>query len=187
MVNVAATGIYTVGYQIGMIIGLLANSFNQAWAPFLFEKLKQDNYSTKIKIVKVTYIFFGAIIAGSVIISVISPYFLAIFVGESYQTAYIYVIWVALGYGLNGMRFMVVNYIYYVKKTHIMAWVPFVSAIINVGLNYLLIKKNGPVGAAQATTVSFGVAFILTWWLSAKVYEMPWLKVFNLRRKIGTT
>ena len=57
MVGVAATGIYTVGYQVGMIIGLLAHSFNLAWSPFLFEKLKKNNYTTKLKIVKFTYLY----------------------------------------------------------------------------------------------------------------------------------
>ena len=38
MVNVAATGLYSVGYTIGSIIGLLAYSFNLAWSPFLYEK-----------------------------------------------------------------------------------------------------------------------------------------------------
>ena len=51
MVNVAATGIYTVGYQVGMIIGLLATSFNRAWVPFLFEKLKENNSATKIIVI----------------------------------------------------------------------------------------------------------------------------------------
>ena len=31
MVNVAATGIYTIGYQVGMIISLIATSFNQSF------------------------------------------------------------------------------------------------------------------------------------------------------------
>jgi O-antigen/teichoic acid export membrane protein len=179
MVDVTATGVYTVGYQVGMIIGLLANSFNQAWSPFLFEKLKENRYATKIKIVKLTYLIFGAIVGGALILSYASPYFLKIFVGKSYQSAYVYVIWVALGYGFNGMRFLVLNYIYYVKKTYVLSWVPFLSAGINIGLNFLLIKAKGPLGAAQSTTISFAVAFILTWILSARVYPMPWLEVFS--------
>lgn len=51
-------GIYTAGLQIGMIIGLLADSFNRAWAPWLFSKLNENNYETKVKIVKFTYAYF---------------------------------------------------------------------------------------------------------------------------------
>ena len=175
MVGVAATGIYTVGYQVGMIIGLLATSFNQAWSPFLFEKLKEDNSSTKVKIVRFTYLYFLAIIFLALVLSFIAPWFLKFFVGKDFHCAYKYVLWIALGYAANGMYFMVVGYIFYVKKTYILAWITFLSAGINVILNYFLIKANGAIGAAQATTISFFLSFILTWMLSAKVYKMPWI------------
>ena len=175
MVGVAATGIYTVGYQVGMIIGLLAASFNQAWAPFLFEKLKKNNFSTKIKIVKFTYIYGVGIIILALGLSFIAPYFLEFFVGESFYSAYKYVLWIALAYAANGMYLMVVNYIFYVKKTYILAWITFFAAGVNIVLNYFLIKANGPIGAAQATTITFFLFFILTWALSARVYKMPWL------------
>lgn len=176
MVNVAATGIYTVGYQVGMIINLLAASFNKAWSPFLFGKLKEDNYYTKIKIVRFTYLYGGAIIAFALVLSFIAPFFLKFFVGKSFHSAYKYVLWIALAYAANAMYFMVVNYIFYVKKTYILAWITFFSACINIVLNYVLIKANGAIGAAQATTITFFLKFIMVWLLSARVYKMPWMK-----------
>jgi len=174
MVGVAATGIYTVGYQVGMIIGLLASSFNLAWSPFLFEKLKENNYPTKIKIVKFTYLYNIGIIFLALALSFIAPYFLKFFVSENFYFAHKYVLWISLGYAFKGMYFMVVNYIFYIKKTYILAWVTFFSAGINVFLNYFFIKANGAIGAAQATTITFFVQFIMVWILSAKVYRMPW-------------
>ena len=175
MVNVAATGLYSVGYQVGMIIGLLAHSFNLAWSPFLFEKLKENNCSTKLKIVKFTYLYDVGIILLALALSFIAPYFLRFFVSHNFYSAYKYVLWISLGYAFNGMYFMVANYIFYVKKTYILAWVTFFSAGINIILNYFFIKENGAIGAAQATTITFFVCFVLTWVLSARVYKMPWL------------
>jgi O-antigen/teichoic acid export membrane protein len=174
MVGVDATGIYTVGYQVGMIIGLLALSFNLAWSPFLFEKLKENNYSTKKKIVKFTYLYDIGIVFLALALSFIAPYFLNFFVSKNFYFAYKYVLWIALGYAFNGMYFMVVNYIFYIKKTYILAWVTFSSAGINIVLNYFFIKANGAIGAAQATTITFFVQFIMVWILSARVYKMPW-------------
>lgn len=174
MVGIAATGIYTVGYQVGMIIGLLASSFNLAWSPFLFEKLKENNYFTKLKIVKLTYLYDICIIVAALALSFIAPYFFKFFVSKNFYFAYKYVLWISLGYAFNGMYFMVVSYIFYVKKTYILAWVTFFSAGINIVLNYFFIKANGAIGAAQATTITFFVRFILTWILSARVYKMPW-------------
>jgi len=174
MVGVASTGIYTVGYQVGAIIGLLAHSFNLTWSPFLFEKLKENNPSTKVKIVKFTYLYNVCIILAALALSFIAPYFLKFFVSKNFYFAYKYVLWISLGYAFNGMYFMVVNYIFYVKKTYILAWVTFSSAGINVLLNYFFIKANGAIGAAQATTITFFIKFIIVWILSAKVCRMPW-------------
>ncbi len=182
MVGVAATGIYTVGYQVGMIIGLLANSFNLAWAPFLYEKLKENNYLTKIKIVKFTYLYDVAIVIIALALSFIAPYFLKFFVSENFYFSYKYVLWIALANAFGGMYFMVVNYIFYVKKTYILAWVTFSSAGINIVLNYFFIKANGAIGAAQATTITFFVQFIMVWILSAKVYRMPWGDFLNFKK-----
>jgi O-antigen/teichoic acid export membrane protein len=175
MVDVASTGIYTVGYQVGMIIGLLSTSFNKAWAPFLFEKLKENNFSTKLRIVKFTYLYALCINLMALALSLIAPAFLKIFVSNDFHLSYKYVFWISLGYAANGMYYMVVNYIFYVKKTYVLAWITFLSAGINIVLNFFFIKANGAIGAAQATTVTFLISFILTWILSAKVYNMPWL------------
>jgi len=175
MLSVAATGVYAVGYQFGMIVGLVATSFNQAWSPFLFEKLREGNPMTMRRIVQFTYAYNVAIIGLALAVSAIAPWFLRLFVGEAFQESHKYVFWVSLGYAANGMYFMVANYIFYEKKTHLLAFVTFTAAVCNVILNYLWIPAHGALGAAQATAASFLISFLLTWILSARVHKMPWL------------
>lgn len=177
MVGVAATGIYTVGDQIGSIINLLAFSFNNAYIPWIYERLKKNEYTTKLKIVKFTYLYFIGIFALAFILGLIAPMFLDFFIGESFNESSIYVIWVALGYAFNGMYLMVVNYVFYAQKNSILAMVTFFTAIINIILNYFFIKTFGAVGAAQATTVVYAIKFMLVWVLSARICKMPWLDV----------
>lgn len=174
MVSVAATGLYTVGYQVGMIIGLIATSFNLAWSPFLFEKLKGDSPNAKIKIVELTYLYAIGIILLALMLSIVAPYLLKFFVGKEFYSSYTYVIWIALGYAFTGMYYMVAGYIFYMKKTYMLSAITFSVACTNVVLNYVLIKANGAIGAAQATTISLFLGFVLTWICSAKVYKMPW-------------
>lgn len=47
-------------------------------------------------------------------------------------------------------------------------------AIINIILNYIFTKRFGAVGAAQATTIVFGIKFLAVWILSAKLHKIPW-------------
>jgi len=175
MVGVAATGLYTVGYQVGTIIHLLMHSFNNAWVPFLYKNLQENKYDMKVKIVKLTYIILGAVFLMAVFLSYIAPYFLHIFVGKAFQESTKFVIWIALASAANGMYYMYVNYILYVKKSMILSWITLSSAVINVILNYFLIKANGAIGAAQATTITAFVILGLVWVFAAKYYSMPWL------------
>lgn len=180
MVGLAATGVYTVGYQVGTIINLLTMSFNNAFVPWLYERLKRNQYTTKLKIVKFTYAYFLAILVLAIVLGISAPIFLKVFLGKAFNDSSIYVIWVALGYAFNGMYLMVVNYIFYEQKNSILAIVTFATAILNVVLNYFFIREFGAIGAAQATTIIFAIKFIVVWVLSAKVHKMPWKNViFN--------
>ena len=181
ILGITVTGIYTVGYQFGMIIGLLAASFNKAWIPYLYERLKKNDYKLKISIVKITYLYFVGILLLATMIGTLGPYILRFFVGADFKDSGQYVIWIAFAYAANGMYFMVTNYIFYMKKTYILAWVTFSSAILNIALNYILIHKNGGIGAAQATMITYFFFFFLVWALSHKVYPMPW-NIFKLKK-----
>jgi len=108
-------------------------------------------------------------------LSLIAPWFLSFFVGKSFSGAHIFVFWIAIGYAFSGMYKMVANYIFFAEKTYILAWVTLFCAAANVFFNYIFIKYNGSVGAAQAACLTFFILFLLTWVLSALVYRMPWL------------
>ena len=174
MVGVATAGIYAVGYQFGSIIELLATSFNQAYAPWLYRQLSDNDSRVKVRIVKLTYAYFVLILLLAGILSLLVPWFLTFFVGKDFVGARQYIFWITLGFAFNGMYYMVANYIFFAGKTAILAWVTLSSAIINIAFNYCFIKLNGPVGAAQASTLTFFFSFIMTWVLSARVYKMPW-------------
>ncbi len=174
MVGISDVGIYSAGYQIGAVILLFQDSFNQAWVPWLFQKLKENNFITKLKIVKFTYIYFVAIIILVLILTFIAPFIVDVFLGKDFRSAEQFIFWIALGFAFNGMYKMVVNYLFYLKRTKIIGLITISVAILNIILNYFFISLNGTIGAAQATATSFFVLFIVVWIISAKKYKMPW-------------
>lgn len=168
-------GIYTVGLQIGMIIGLLADSFNRAWAPWLFNKLNENNPKTKLKIVKFTYLYFIAILIIALSLGLSAPFMLKLIVSKDFYDAQSVVLWITLGYAFNGMYYMVAGYIFYTYKTHILTWITLFCGFLNIPLTYFLVKFNGMIGAAQSYAIILLLMFILTWMLSSRIYRMPWL------------
>ena len=179
MVSVASTGLYSVGFQIGMIIGILEDAFNKAYVPWLFERLKRDQYSEKIMIVKLTYAYFAVIICLALALGGYCTVVPIIFVGPQFAGSSQFVLWIAVGFAFNGMYKMVVNYIFYVRKTYILAWVTFSTAIVSIVINYFAIKYLGAIGAAYTYALMGFVTFLLVWLLSSRVYPMPW----NLRKQ----
>jgi O-antigen/teichoic acid export membrane protein len=179
LIGLSEAGIYSVGVQIGMVIGILESSFNLAYSPWLFKKLSKITHETKIKIVKFSYIYMMIMIIIAILFSLSIPFFLYYFIGEKFYGANIIILWISLGYAFNGMYKIVVNYIFFVEKTYILAWITFASAILHIVVTYYGVLYFGMVGAGYATTFTFFVSFIMTWILSEKVYPMPWFSFWK--------
>lgn len=179
MIGVAESGVYTVGYQFGMVIALFQNSFNQAWVPWAYERLRRNDDREKMRIVRFTYLYFAVILVVVLLLAFLAPLIMKYFVGNNFSRASDYVFWIGLGYAFNGMYKMVSVYIFYESRTHLLAWVTLFTAVSNFIITYQFILLNGVIGAAQAASLSFFISFLLTWSLSARIYRMPW----SLRNK----
>jgi O-antigen/teichoic acid export membrane protein len=182
-VGLADTGIYSVGYQIGMIIGVVATAFNQAWAPFFYGKMNRVDHRGKLHLVKFTYTYFIVIMLMALLLALTARSFIHFLMGSDFIESTRFVFWIALSYAFNGMYFMVCLYIMYTKKTHILSIASFIVGVLHILISFYLVSRHGAIGAAQATMISFFIRFVLVWMLSAKVCPMPWF--FWLRNKKG--
>ncbi|MCH8902317.1 MAG: oligosaccharide flippase family protein [Bacteroidetes bacterium] len=183
MVGISEVGLYSVGFQVGMLIALLQNSFNQAWSPWLFGKLKENDDDVKKSIVKITYGYIGIILILALGLSLMAPTFFDLFIGKEFSGARVFVTLIAFGFAFNGMYKMFVNYLFYIQKTYIIGLLTLLITVLNLVLNYILIGRNGAVGAAQATTISYAAQFILAWLICARVYSMPWFNFLDKTKK----
>ncbi len=179
LVGLSEAGLYTVGLQIGGVILILADSFNKAYAPWLFEKLNENKMKIKKKIVIFTYLYFVGIILISIVFSILAPFLINILVGKDFLSSIKVIFWISLGNAFDGMYFMVVNYIFYARKTNILAFITFTTSLINIPITYFFVKFFGFMGAAQSLMLTKFLTFLLTWILSAQVYKMPWFLIWK--------
>lgn len=174
MVGLDATGVYTAGYQVAMLIILLAESFNKAYVPWLYARLKTDDILGKIKIVKMTYGYFSAISAAAIGLGLFAPWFIKYFLGKSFTGSGSFVLWIGLGFAFQGMYMCMVSYVYYSQNTSRLAVLTFTLACANIGVNYLFIRGFGAMGAAYSNALVNFLKFILVWIMAASVFAMPW-------------
>ena len=169
------TGLYNIGAQFVIPLSVLAAAFNKAWTPYLYRKLSAiPSNDDKRKIVKFTYLYFFLILFLALILSILSPYIIGIMLDVNFYNAYKYTVILSFSAAFQGMYFMVVNYIFYIKKNKYIAYTTFSISIINVILAYILINKNGSMGAVQAKLFTSFLNFIMIWYFSNKLYKMPW-------------
>lgn len=173
-IGISQNGIYTVAFQMGMIIGLIQNSFNQAWVPWLYKALEKDSLIVKKNIVKYSYLYFAALIAIFFIAWLCSP-ILFYFIDSSFDTGMDIFVLIALAFVFNGMYKMMVNFLFYSEKTMIISLITISLGILNILLNYYLIPIYGIKGPAIATCITFMIQFLLTSVISQTYYPMPWL------------
>ena len=70
-------------------------------------------------------------------------------------------VWLSIGYGLLTVSFAFETNAFATKKTYKMTFAYGVAAAVNIAANLVLIPKNGILGAAQATCVTFAVYLLI--------------------------
>lgn len=146
------TALYGLAYNCGIVILLLLTSLNDAYAPWLGEKLNKNNLK-EIKEFSKKYI--SIFLFFSYGIMLVIPELLLILGGENYMDAKFVLAPVAMSYVFQFLYTMFVNIEQFKKKTLSMALASVSSAIINYILNLIFIPKYGYVAAAYTTIISY--------------------------------
>lgn len=146
------TALYSLAYNCGLIITLLVNSLNEAYAPWLGDKLNENNFNYIRKLSK-QYIFIFLFLAFGIILVI--PEVLLILGGKTYLEAKLVLAPVALSCIYQFLYTMFVNIEQFKKKTGIMAVASISAAVLNYVLNLIFINKFGYVAAAYTTVAGY--------------------------------
>lgn len=167
-------GVFTSGQQLALVLYILADAFNRAYVPWLYERLKRGLPATLRKIVIGTYAYNILILLAAVALGTLAPWLLSFIVGDEFTAAADYILLLALGYAFNGMYRMVTCFVFYARRTEFLAYITGATALLNVALCWWLVPRNGSIGAAQAAAVCYAVSWLATWWLAQRAHPMPW-------------
>jgi len=175
VLDIGATGIYMVAVQIGAVLGLATDSFNKAYAPWLFGRLREADPASNARIVRLTYAYFAVVVLAALCVGLAAPAILAIIAGPRFQAAAPVVSYIALGFAFGGMYFMVTNYVFFAGRTGSLAAITLGCGAFNVMASYFLVHELGVIGAARAYMLAQGALFLCTWLLAQRSHPMPWL------------
>lgn len=177
-VGLAETGIYTMAFTLGQAFSVIIQGLNQAWSPFVFELLTKSRRRSRLRIVQMTMLgLMGAPIAGLLF------YFaaragLTLFFPATYSSGGPYIFWISMSYAFDAMYTLICTFIFFNARTLAISAVTSSVAALKIILSFWIIPRYGAMGAAQLTCLSFALMFVFTWFLSDRIYPLPWKQGF---------
>jgi O-antigen/teichoic acid export membrane protein len=171
----SSLGIYMAATQLGLVMLLIIEPFNKAYAPWLFSRLSSGDEKAHAAIVRFTYLFFLALAAVGILAAAAASMFYDLIVGAEFSQGRILVPFIIAGYVAQGMYYTVVNYLFYAEKTHVLSAVSVTMAAVGTGVTYTMVTFFGLMGAAASLVINNSILFLLVWFFAAREVRLPWL------------
>ncbi|MEP2690284.1 lipopolysaccharide biosynthesis protein [Maribacter dokdonensis] len=165
----AQLGKYSVIYQLCMVMSLLITSFAMAWTPYFMKNMALDKKAFMVVFNRTFKYYTLSILIFGIIIYFIMPLIYKFYVGENYKVDNTIYLALLSGYFFQGLYRFKINQLFFEEKTMWIASLSFISALVNIILNFYLIPKWGLFGAAFATLISYIVLYTILELLLSKI------------------
>jgi O-antigen/teichoic acid export membrane protein len=179
LTNYETVGIYQANHKLGVFMMLFVSMFQYAWQPFFLTNAREEN--AKEIFSKILTLF---LLAASVIWIVLTLFVddfakIEIFnkfhiIGSEFWSGLYIVPIILLAYLFNGIYVNFTAGIYIEEKTKYIPIVTGLGAVINIGLNFLLIPVVGIIGAALAALASYITMASGLFYFSQKFYAIKY-------------
>ena len=160
------TGIYGLIYNFSMIATVVTTAFDGIWVPFFTRNMNDEEYET-INKYSIKYIELITIVIIEVILA--APEVVKLFATEPYWEGISIIPPIVISNLLIFLYTLYVNIEHYHKKTIFIMINTISAALLNILLNWFLIKSYGYVGAAYATVISYIVSLVLHYTYARKL------------------
>lgn len=180
MCGLDKNALYSVAMTFGAIVSIFIVSFNNAFVPYLFKKIKgiEEKKDTreheKIKIVQLYKWLMLGILLFVMVCFWFSYLVIDLVYQESYKGALEYLPYIFIGQIFMGYYSLFVNFIHYTQKTKVLGMITFSLTLIQVFISYVLILICGPIGSAiSSAAISLCICLFVVKY-ATKVYTLPW-------------
>lgn len=166
-----AVGIYSLGYNFGMIMLVIIGSVGTSWGAHYLGMAEDDPQAFATLGVLASKIWYFYCLAGSVYVLWVKD---LIFIATPpiYQASVPVAKWIIFSYLVYGSYLLFMNGLFAAKRTKLVPIASASAAIINIILNLFLIPAYGIIGAVIASFASFAIMAIIVFYLSNIIYPI---------------
>ena len=168
------SGIYGMGHTVGYLAFTVMSQIMAAWSPWVYRRLEERDYksirdNSRIMMLLGTYLTIGLL--------TVSTELIRIFLTDDYLPCIYIVPLLVLAMFFQFIYLFFYDLEYYHKKSKWIATASVIAAILNAGLNLLLIPRLGYMAACYTTVASYLVLLLLNYLFcrrleAAKIYHL---------------
>lgn len=146
------TGIYSIGYNLGILLVMVAGSLLNALNPRFFDGMDKSRYDD---VKRDASAVFAVCALCAFTLALFGPEVAALLIPSKYAEGFALIPLVAVG-GLASVVFQLWGRVVgYTKKTYLLSLIAVVATVLKIGLNLLLLPVLGYWGAALTTVVAY--------------------------------
>jgi O-antigen/teichoic acid export membrane protein len=180
----AALGVYAVGAKFALIMALAIETFRKAWWPIAMDAMHSPDGPETYR--AIARMFMGAGVAAVVYLAFLSPWLVDWLTAPAYHGAWPVVgvlAWQSLFYGF----YLVASAgLWKAERTRDAMLLTAAAALLNLGLNWLLVPALGGIGAALATALSYLAWIVASLLLSERLWPVGFaLPLFAAQIALG--
>lgn len=169
MVGASEEGIYSMAYSIAQIMLLFNTALTQTISPWLYKKIKDKE---PLKISNIAYYSLAFIAGINIMLILIAPELLLFFAPEEYYDAIWIIPPVAMSVFFQFAYSFFACFEFYYEKTIFITVATIISAIANLGLNYICINAFGYMAAGYTTLICYMIQFVCHYTMMRKVCNL---------------
>jgi O-antigen/teichoic acid export membrane protein len=162
---------YGVAIRISLVISLMVSAFQMAWPAIFFPMVKEKD--AHITLARIFTYFWGLLVTFGFILSVFSREIITLIATTRFVEGARVIPYLMIAFIFYGVYYYTSIGIQIKKKTIFFPIVIGITAVVSIGLNFLLVPRYGQVGAGLAkmfalVTLGFGICAI-----SSRYYYIP--------------
>lgn len=167
--SLSALGVYGVAIQFGNVADMIQVYVNNAYGPWLYEKLHDKEQGFKKTIRSTVNMLCSAVGLFFIGIALFAKDFIVLFIDENYVSAWPYVIFLVLVFAIKTIYYFYVNVLFYYKKaSKLLFTATLSSSIVNLLLSAVLIPMYGVYGSIGADAIAMLLRVAIIVFISKK-------------------
>lgn len=172
-----AVGVYSVSYAVmDRTLTSLFLAVSLAAFPLAVRLLEKEGPdAAKAQLYRNGTALLALVIPGCLGLIAVNEQIAAVLIGPEYRAVALTIMpWIAVSTLLAGLQIHFFDHAFHLgKRTELFIWTIGPAAVINIGLNIVLLPRYGLMGAVWATLVGYIVAVACSAWVGRKVFVVP--------------